>query len=172
MVKQSRYPMTDNPEQRLSKDTEDFTLKEFYETTPPGGAQRVSDLTEFTDGHLKLNRPDITLHCDTPNVCEGIRQYRCTTQIYAERGTLREYFVKYICRSCSLSSKSFAVRCIAEKDSGSYSGEIYKYGELPNFGPPTPPRLTRLLGGDKELFLKATVLRIKGWESQHSRTIV
>ena len=80
-----------------------------------------------------------------------MRQYRSTYDVYAERGALRESFIKYICRNCSKSAKSFAVRFVADRDTGAYGGEIYKYGELPNFGPPTPPRL---LGDDKELFLK------------------
>lgn len=35
------------------------------------------------------------------------------------------------------------------------SGQIYKYGELPPFGQPTPPRLLRILGSvEKEYYLK------------------
>jgi hypothetical protein len=33
-------------------------------------------------------------------------------------------------------------------------GTAYKYGELPPYGPPTPARLIRLFGRDREIFLK------------------
>jgi hypothetical protein len=36
----------------------------------------------------------------------------------------------------------------------SYSGECYKLGELPVYGPPTPARLISLIGPDREIFLK------------------
>ena len=37
---------------------------------------------------------------------------------------------------------------------GSETGDIYKFGELPPFGPPTPPRLMKLIGPDRDDFLK------------------
>ena len=36
------------------------------------------------------------------------------------------------------------------------SGACYKFGELPEYGPPTPARLIKLIGPDRELFLKGT----------------
>jgi hypothetical protein len=33
-------------------------------------------------------------------------------------------------------------------------GKAYKIGEFPSFGPPTPARLTSLIGPDRELFIK------------------
>src|SRR5262249_16626592 len=38
----------------------------------------------------------------------------------------------------------------------------YKFGELPAFGPPTPARLIRLFGDDKDLFLKGRRSEIHG----------
>jgi len=96
----------------------------------------------------------LLLHCPTIDVCGGMRQYRCHSDIRVARGRAGEEFVTYVCKNCSQSVKTFAVLLEAAVNTGDYSGQIRKYGEIPNFGPPTPPRLTRLLGDEKELFLK------------------
>jgi len=59
-------------------------------------------------------------------------------------------FLTYWCRNCGKYSKMFslAVRHIDEK-----LCEVYKFGELPHFGPPIPARVLRLIQPDRELFL-------------------
>jgi hypothetical protein len=41
-----------------------------------------------------------------------------------------------------------------EKTYRSNAGQCYKFGEYPTYGPPTPTRLLRLFGKDREIFLK------------------
>jgi hypothetical protein len=49
--------------------------------------------------------------------------------------------------------KIFSV-CIRVQRGGSGIGQCFKFGEVPAFGPPTPARLIRLFGSDRDLFLK------------------
>jgi hypothetical protein len=57
----------------------------------------------------------------------------------------------YACKNCGKTLKEYSLWI---KLIGAEKGEIYKFGELPPFGPPIPPRLVSLIGPDKDLFLK------------------
>jgi len=131
-----------------------FSIKEFFETVPPGQSKLVVDLIRIVEGHVAMNNPDLLLHCETPEICDGLRQYRCVEKHLVGRGKTEKLFVTYICKNCSRSKKIFSLLFVVPETSGDMQGEIYKFGEIPNFGPPTPARLTRLLGVDKDLFLK------------------
>lgn len=65
-------------------------------------------------------------------------------------------FVRYICKSCESTRKIFAVwlRLPAE-------GKLlaYKFGEYPDYGPPLPARVLRLVQSDADLFKK-------GWKAE------
>jgi hypothetical protein len=146
--------MSDIIEQTPAKEAEAITLAEFYESTPPGQLVVVTDLFQWDNGHAYLRRPDITLYCGTKDLCEGPRQYTTSTMSVARGTSWQDVFVAYLCRNCSKSIKNFAIRYLASLKQKPYSAHMFKYGEIPNFGPPTAPRLTRLLGSDKDLFLK------------------
>jgi hypothetical protein len=51
-----------------------------------------------------------------------------------------------------MTDKSFSLA--AQRNKGAESGTCYKFGELPEYGPPTAARLIKLIGPDRELFLK------------------
>jgi hypothetical protein len=57
----------------------------------------------------------------------------------------------YVCSNCQETLKRFSLFASREEEG---SGKSYKYGELPAYGVPTPARLLRLFGTDRELFLK------------------
>ena len=135
-------------------DTSVVSTKEFFETVSPGQTKLVADLIGIVNGNLRLRLPELWLHCETAEVCEGPRQFRSTDVISLHRGSISEVFVHYVCKNCSKRKKTFSLWLMPAAESGDMSGEVYKFGEIPNFGPPTPPRLTRLLGADKDLFLK------------------
>ena len=42
------------------------------------------------------------------------------------------------------------------------SGRVQKLGEFPTFGPPTPARVIKLIGPDRELFLKGRRAELRG----------
>jgi hypothetical protein len=130
-----------------------ISIAEFLEDVPPGQLRTVADLIVYKDQRLILNLPELLLHCDTSEKCDGMRQFRCYSDVGAARDQTDYKFVTYVCKNCTQSLKTFALRVSIPSKSG-YSGQALKLGEFPNFGPSTPPRLTRLLGADKDLFLK------------------
>jgi hypothetical protein len=62
------------------------------------------------------------------------------------------FFAPYKCSNCQQTEKIFSLA--VRRDKNVESGECYKFGELPGYGPPTPARLMKLVGTDRELFLK------------------
>jgi hypothetical protein len=129
----------------------------FYEAVPPGQVVHVYDVAQQNGGgypSVILQRPDVTLYCETQGTCEGDRQFTSTTRLDATGNDWHNNFITYVCRNCSSKQKLYALRYKVWLKDGIYVAMMFKYGELPNFGPPTPAKLTRLLGTDKELFLK------------------
>lgn len=134
-------------------------LSEFLESTPPGSVTSVSSLAEHTTysggnyaGHL-FCAPDIQLHCPH-DACNGMRFFRFSGR---ERSRVpddnwRYFYASYKCSNCQQTEKTFSLA--AQRDKGDESGRCYKFGELPGYGPPTPARLMKLVGPDRELFLK------------------
>ena len=112
-------------------------------------------LFEVDRQSLALSTPTITLHCDDED-CGGPRYFAFRTKtggLYnAQRGKRNDVFVEYVCRNCNKTLKSFSFLTFELFDDG--SGLVVKLGEWPPFGPKTPSRLLRLLGTDKELFLR------------------
>jgi hypothetical protein len=62
-----------------------------------------------------------------------------------------DIFLVYLCSNCRRTIKKYALHVTT--DDG-VAGKCYKYGEYPPFGPMTPSKLLRLLGDDRETFLK------------------
>ncbi len=69
--------------------------------------------------------------------------------------------LEYLCRNCSKSVKTYKlavkgiqVESTAEVPLVKFSGTIFKYGENPTFGPHTPAKVIKMLGPDKDYFLK------------------
>lgn len=63
-------------------------------------------------------------------------------------------FLTYQCSNCRKSHKIYAVGLAIKTTPDGYRGSGAKFGELPSFGPPTPSRLIKLIGPDREVFLK------------------
>lgn len=133
------------------------TFAEFLESSPPNQIVRISDLIEDkwtgTSQRACLKTPEIQIHC-TEEACNGIRFHRCTegftTQIQA--GEVINTFITYHCSNCQTHKKMFSIRALREN--ATYSGGMIKYGEYPVFGPPVPARLLKLIGPDRDNFLK------------------
>ena len=135
-----------------------LTMREFLERIPPGNAKEVSNLfgawqsTVRGESYTYLALPEIMLYCDTEHSCGGLRLFASqgTHQINAKVSELK--FLKYACKNCDKSVKLFALKINAVEHSK--AGKAYKFGELPNFGPPNPPRLITLIRDQRDLFLK------------------
>lgn len=151
--------MSDQDNADIKEVTTLTPLAEFLESTPPGSVSNVSSLAKRTTysggnyaGHL-FYAPDIQLHCPH-DACNGMRFFRFSDR---ERSRVADdtwdyFYATYKCSNCQQTKKTFSLA--ACRDKGEESGQCYKFGELPGYGPPTPARLMKLVGPDRELFLK------------------
>lgn len=134
------------------KQTKIITWKEFLESHPPGSSIAISEyrLAKYTD-KIKLRMPDVELYCDN-QVCNGIRFFELKEgNEYLYWDTWNERFFTYQCKNCELNWKRFAVAVNPNKDG---TCDAYKIGEMPPFGPHVPSRLIKLIGPDRDFFLR------------------
>lgn len=150
--------MSEDKPVEVKEDTPPLTFVEFLEGSPPSSMTELIDISGKV--HLgssiyrwPLNRPDIQLHCSN-ETCNGTRFFRCTDEDQEEvpDKNFRFIYVSYICSNCRNTTKTFSLA--VQRDTNSQSGRAYKFGELPLYGPPTPARLVKLIGPDRDLFLK------------------
>lgn len=134
-------------------------LGEFLEGTPPGSITDVDGLSKtrlYPNGGVAgypFAAPDIQLHCGSDS-CNGTRFFR------RSGGSLPDvpddkwefFYVTYRCSNCLKTDKTFSLA--ARREPSKTSGKCFKFGELPEYGPPTAARLVKLIGPDRELFLK------------------
>ena len=133
-----------------------ISFAEFLESAPPNQMHIIQDLTtEGTYGgtYQKVSEPDIQLHCPGES-CNGPRFFRCTEEneirLFEE---LKYFFLEYRCNNCLKEVKIFSLAAVLDaKQAG--QGICFKLGERPVFGPPTPARLIKLVGPDRELFIR------------------
>lgn len=153
--------MSDETEKEEIKQAEpEFELSDFLESHPPNQLVRIISLAtkEYKSSYGtwvdELLTPQIQLHCSNES-CNGPRFFRFVGNYRPEIKHKDHTFtyITYRCYNCLKEEKTFS---IAAKMDSEYSGSgiCYKFGELPNFGPPTPSRLIKLIGPDREEFLK------------------
>lgn len=150
--------MSDGNSDSIKEEIEYQTLSEFLEGTPPNQLIHISNIAipERSHGYLRheMQMPEIQLHCEHEN-CNGIRFFRC---ISGDEADLNEkgyefLYVTYRCSNCQRVEKTFSLAAKVD-EKGKPSGECYKFGELPPYGPPVSPRLIKLIGPDRDEFLK------------------
>jgi hypothetical protein len=145
--------MTQNTEQS-QRSYPTTTLVEFLESTPPNSWVRIEEKVTFPHpmggGMLTLDNPEIQLHCINER-CNGIRFfYSKRNEVYLKTREENKLFAEYICRNCQITRKTYSLLVILRPE----WNDIIKLGEYPEFGPPTPSRVIKLLGPDRELYLK------------------
>lgn len=151
--------MSEPTESEIHEKLSAMPFSEFLESIPPSSLTNISDLTQkrYSQGGgisgYQLFTPEIQLHCPSDS-CNGIRFFRRTTQNVPDipDDKYHYFYISYICSNCRKTEKSFSLA--AQRDAGEVSGKCYKFGELPEYGPPTAARLIKLIGPDRELFLK------------------
>jgi hypothetical protein len=144
--------------QEIQEGHEAIGFAEFLESTPPSSLTQINDLvkTTYQPGRtlpiVDLIKPEIQLHCSDDN-CNGTRFFRCTTngQISVSEEFSFKY-ISYICSNCRKIEKTFSLA--VKRDGIDGAGSCYKFGELPIYGPPTPSKLIKLIGPDRDIFLK------------------
>jgi hypothetical protein len=134
--------------------TEETTVSfsEFLENVPPGQGRRVVNIRHLSpvNGNGYLVIPQIELHCGE---CDGIRTFRCGQRMDVFGTGAMNMFLGYTCSNCAEYTKTFSLRVLFHEMTD-YYGDCVKFGEIPPYGSPTPPRLLRLFGDDREIFLK------------------
>lgn len=136
-----------------------ITFKEFFENVPPGKNAIITDLwlsarTSMGIINKRFNLPTLELHC-TAVKCDGTRFFDAIycepLELKPESDDTHEYFVTYRCNNCTGIKKIYALRAVPINDN---TGRAFKIGEFPSFGPPTPARVIKLLGAEKDYYLK------------------
>ena len=129
----------------------ELSLKDFLETVPPGSRKIFSDkLTPHSSETYLLSFPTINLFC--PHVhCGGVRLFEPQGRAYI--GKQNDNFVSFICRNCHITTKTYALRLSIDKANRS---NVFKFGEVPPFGPPTPSRVRSLVGAEGDYYFKGT----------------
>ena len=136
-----------------------ISFAEFLEGVSPSSMTHINDLAQekyYSGGSLQgyyLSKPEIQLHCSDES-CNGTRFFRCTTQGNIELSHTRynNEYISYICSNCRRSTKTFSIT--AKLEENKVIGICYKYGEIPMYGPSTPSKLIKLIGPDRDIFLK------------------
>jgi len=146
-----------NNSEAPNQEVQTIRFVEFLQSVPPNQMRTVPDLVvqnRLNHGGIEvvLATPDIRLFCEHKD-CGGERTFRFSagSKTFYDKNRL-DTFIDYTCSNCGSTKKKFCIH--AYRTSKENDGSCYKYGELPHFGPPTPSKLTRLLGSDKDLFLQ------------------
>lgn len=146
-----------------------ISFAEFLETSPPSRVVIISEYTSIEDrgGPHRVRNvnvvafPEIQLHCNDEN-CNGMRFFRLHENTDIEVGSkgYKYFYVTYICSNCRKNTKTFSLACIINK--GQNDGSCYKFGEMPTYGPPVSSKLIKLIGPDRDLFLKGRTCENQG----------
>ena len=142
-----------------AKPAEIRAFANFLETCGPDSEQYVSGLVHVTSSGLdRVATPEIELHCERDS-CNGVRRFQCGDDERL-RDRVNFVFLQYYCRNCGEFGKVFALA--VSRDGSKNSGTALKLGEAPPYGPPTPSRVMKLVGEDREPFLKGRRNRRQG----------
>lgn len=142
-----------------------LSFADFLESTPPNDSVVVNELVSSqrvlaVDVSVVLRYtliiPELQLHCSN-DACNGIRFFRWVDPGHGaptfSTKNLSNFYLNYRCSNCGKTYKTYALS-IEEIDDGNHTGTCTKFGERPAFGPPVPSRLIRLIGPDRDIFLK------------------
>jgi hypothetical protein len=127
---------------------ESKSFAEFLVEVPPYTEIHIA---EFRDPppHCQVLLPKISIYCET---CEGPRVFQPRANKYARVDGTMDLFLSYVCRNCGKQLKHFSIVATAKGENE--DAVVMKLGELPPFGPHTPPRMLRFIQPDIDLFLK------------------
>ncbi len=133
--------------------------KLFLETTPPNTAVRIQGLAEASQrlqGWWQFDPPQLQLHCEHD---DGSRRFDPTSGDVDVSSTLNYTFIKYQCRDCQTTLKTFAV--LVGRNGADV--EAMKLGEYPPFSAPISSKIQKLLSeSDLELYRKGSRAEAQG----------
>lgn len=146
--------MSDDEKEKIVDQPTPVEWRDYLQDHPPGSVVVVINATKDVKSQYgistQLQSPDLQLHCP---------EQTCNTTMFfksgdggdrLEIGKWKKTYLTYWCKNCGKYWKTFSVAvCLGEN----HICQIYKFGELPSFGPPVPSRVLRLIQSDRELFL-------------------
>lgn len=140
-----------DPAEQPKEESTSMPWIDFLQSHPPGSVARVSSAVTRTQyGSFYAKTPELQLYCPE-DTCNAYMFFANDSGMDAvSQGKWQFGYMQYTCRNCQKYQKVFALAFRMESFS---SAEVYKFGELPHFGPPVPPRMLRLIQPDRELFL-------------------
>ena len=142
----------DNVEEVSEQPSTPMSWVDFLQGHPPGSVAKVTNacepMNEYRNVYAKT--PELQLFC--PNdTCNSYMFFNTKDSMgNLSDGSWKFGYLTYHCRNCQNYQRTFA---LALKKGKGTESEAYKFGELPYFGPPVPPRVLRLIQPDRELFL-------------------
>ncbi len=146
--------MSEDQKEKIVDQPTPIEWRDFLQEHPPGSVVVVKNSAINVRGQygesINLSAPELQLHCP---------EQTCNTSMffqsedggdYLKKDEWKKTYLTYWCRNCGKYWKTFSV---AVSLGDNLICEVYKFGELPSFGPPVPSRVLRLIQSDRELFL-------------------
>lgn len=127
-----------------------ISFEDFLVSVAPGNQKLTTVASIPYSSVYSLVLKNIELHCESEK-CDGIRFFQSESNVNLNVGKTSSNFITYKCKNCGESPKMYAVLLTLKKFN---ECDAYKIGEIPQFGPPLPTRMFKLIGEDKELFMK------------------
>jgi len=143
-----------------------INLAEFLENSPPNQMIYISDLAEYKERGYNffpvMKKPDLQLPCSHDS-CNGLRFFRCTstTEYKLTPEDFIYFYMTYRCSNCQRTEKTFFLAAEVT-ESLKKPGQCYKFGEFPPYGPLVSPKLIKLIGPDRDEFLKGRTSENQG----------
>jgi hypothetical protein len=151
----------ENPEIEQS---EPIDFREFLEKHPPSSDVIVKNLFKTSlvrdEYRHELSTPELLLFC-LSDICGGQRIFRFHSgeRIIDSKTKITQTYIRYLCSNCRRQLKIFALNVdITDYD----NCRVYKFGELPLYGSPTPPRLLNLFDHERDMYLKGRRCEFQG----------
>jgi hypothetical protein len=142
----------DTAQEKIERPVETMAWVDFLQGHPPGSVALVTGACRPPNEYRNVyaTTPELQLFC--PNdTCNAYMFFTTVSSMgKLSEDTWQFGYLTYTCRNCKKYEKTFA---LAIKKGKGADAEAYKFGELPHFGPPVPPRVLRLIQPDRELFL-------------------
>lgn len=144
----------ENKKQEIADKPSVISWVEFLQEHPPGSIVTVTGAVKryvrYNEEQNDLIAPTLQIHCPEPNCNANMFFESKDGGEHLDKKNWKKTFLTYWCRNCGKFSKMFALAVLLNDND---LCDVYKFGELPPFGPPLPSRVLRLIQPDRELFL-------------------
>lgn len=136
-------------------------IANFLKTTAPDSAVIIEHSllrkTNFKGEHF-LKTIELQIHCE---VCDGERNFEYRGDpVPLDNLSTFHVFLTYRCKNCADREKIFAIAGWLDDSDGCWV--VQKVGEIPKFGVPISPTTMKIVGADRDQFLKGRNCEILG----------